>query len=322
MTLLYYNPQFLNHETGAHPENAGRLRAILGRLEADRLLERCERPPWEAAPSALLTSLHGVDYLASLREMAGRGGGQVDGDTIVSSESLHVAALAAGAACDAARRVVEGEARRALCLVRPPGHHALKDRAMGFCLLGNVALAARYALDELGLDRVLIVDWDVHHGNGTQDLFYEDPRVAFFSMHRFPFWPGSGAEGETGAGDGLGFTKNLPVQFGASQDRQLSWFARELGDFADKVRPQLVIVSAGFDSHRLDPIGGLGLESADFIDLTATVMDVAAAHAGGRLVSVLEGGYHPDALAESVALHLGELLERDADEAADEQRLR
>jgi acetoin utilization deacetylase AcuC-like enzyme len=188
---------------------------------------------------------------------------------------------------------------------------------MGFCLLGNVAIAARVALDELGLDRVLVVDWDVHHGNGTQEAFYDDPRVGFLSIHRWPFYPGTGGEDETGAGDGLGWTRNLAVTMGTSRDRALSWFARELESFADKLRPQLVLVSAGFDAHRADPVGSLGWETEDFASLTQTVLDVAAAHAGGRLVSVLEGGYNPPVLADCVAAHLAVLLERDADEAAD-----
>jgi acetoin utilization deacetylase AcuC-like enzyme len=221
---------------------------------------------------------------------------------------MEIARLAAGALCDATRRVIGGEDHRALCLVRPPGHHALADRAMGFCLVNNVAVAAQVAIEELGLDRVLIVDWDVHHGNGTQDIFYGDGRVGYFSIHRWPFYPGTGARDETGSGKGLGATCNLPIEMGISRDRYLSYFARELGDFADRLKPQLVLVSAGFDSHREDPVGSLGLETQDFTSLTQTVIDIAAAHAGGRMVSVLEGGYKPPVLAECVAAHLEELV--------------
>jgi len=317
MTLLYSNPHFLRHETGQHPENASRLEQVTGRLERSGLAERCARPVWQGADDTRLTRVHTPEHLAKLRRLAAHGGGRAEVDTLVSPDSVDVASLAAGAACDAVERVVRGEDRRALCLVRPPGHHALPGGAMGFCLLGNVAIAARVALDELGLDRVLVVDWDVHHGNGTQAMFYEDPRVGFLSIHRWPFYPGSGAEDETGAGDGLGFTRNLPVTMGTSRDRALSWFARELESFADKLRPQLVLVSAGFDAHRTDPVGSLGWETEDFASLTQTVLDVAEAHAGGRLVSVLEGGYNPPVLADCVAAHLGELLERDADEASE-----
>jgi acetoin utilization deacetylase AcuC-like enzyme len=227
---------------------------------------------------------------------------------VVSAASFDVALLAAGAACDAVKRVVAGEDQTALCIARPPGHHALPDRAMGFCLFNSVAVAARAAIDEYGLDRVLIVDWDVHHGNGTQDTFYRDEQVGFLSIHRWPFYPGSGASDETGSGPGLGFTRNLPVEFGTPRAAYRDRFRQELESFAADLRPQLVLVSAGFDSHREDPIGSLGLEVEDFAGLTQDVLDVAAAHAGGRVVSLLEGGYNPQRLAESVGEHLRALL--------------
>ncbi|MEO1496305.1 MAG: histone deacetylase [Planctomycetota bacterium] len=314
MTLLYYDPHFLNHETGGHPECAQRLEQVVGRLERGGQLDRCERPEWSPATDEQVTAVHTADHLAEVRRLAAAGGGRAEVDTVVSPQSADVALLAAGAACDAVQRVTNGEARRALSLSRPPGHHALPHGAMGFCLFGNVGVAARHAIDRLGVERVLVVDWDVHHGNGTQEMFYTDPRVGFFSMHRWPFYPGTGEASETGAGDGLGFTCNLPVQWGTSRDRCTSWFRRELEDFADKLRPQLVIVSAGFDAHRDDPVGSLGWEVEDFATLTQVVIDVAATHSDGRLVSVLEGGYHPPMLAECVATHLDEMLERDADE--------
>jgi acetoin utilization deacetylase AcuC-like enzyme len=174
--------------------------------------------------------------------------------------------------------VLAGEETTALCLVRPPGHHALADRAMGFCLVANVAVAAKLALDEFELDRVLVVDWDVHHGNGTQGLFYDDPRVGFFSIHRWPFWPGTGAADETGHGDGLGATRNLPVIFGTSRRDYIARFTDELTEFATRMKPRLVLVSAGFDSHAADPIGSLGLETEDFAELTSIVRAVAADH--------------------------------------------
>lgn len=315
MTLLYYHPHYLQHETGGHPECAARLEQVWSRLENSGQAARCVRPDWSAATDERLRRVHGAKYLTKIQAIATRGGGRAEADTIVSPASVDVASLAAGAVCDAVERVVRGEEKRALCLVRPPGHHALPDRAMGFCLVNNIAIAARVAIDELGLERVLIVDWDVHHGNGTQDAFYEDSQVGFLSIHRWPFYPGSGKAEETGQGEGLGYTRNLPVEMGTSRDRCLSLFARELEDFAEKVRPQLVLVSAGFDAHREDPIGSLGWETEDFASLTQTVLDIAAAHAEGRLISVLEGGYNPPVLADCVAVHLEELLERDADEA-------
>jgi acetoin utilization deacetylase AcuC-like enzyme len=309
MTLLYYDDAFLRHETGSHPENAGRLRTTISHLSTTGLLKRCTLPTWEAVDHATLLTVHDEAYLDSLKEFANRGGGRIEADTLVSPESFEVARLAAGAACDAVRRVVAGEDQHALVLCRPPGHHALPDRPMGFCLFSNVSLAARVTLDQLGLDRVLIVDWDVHHGNGTQDIFWTEERVGFLSIHRSPFYPGTGAAGETGTGAALGTTLNLPVTFGTSRQDYLTRFEMELERFANRIRPQLVLVSAGFDAHREHPVGSLGLESEDFVRMTAAVQHVANAHCQGKIVSVLEGGYTPQRLAESIGLHLATLLE-------------
>jgi acetoin utilization deacetylase AcuC-like enzyme len=183
---------------------------------------------------------------------------------------------------------------------------------MGFCLFNNIALAARRAIDGHDLSRILIVDWDVHHGNGTQDIFLNDPRVMFLSIHRYGmgFYPGTGAADETGAGPGLGFTRNVPLPFGTPRALYFAEFSRALEESAEKIRPELVLISAGFDAHRGDPIGSLGLETEDFAKLTQLVLEVAQAHAGGRAVSCLEGGYDLDALAESVEAHLQTLLDR------------
>ncbi|MEM8865480.1 MAG: histone deacetylase [Planctomycetota bacterium] len=317
MPHFYYSPDFLQHETGSHPENAGRLRAVVEHLETTGLAAKCTTGEFAPAGEATIGRVHEADHLEGLDALAARGGGRADADTVVCPRSVDIARLAAGAVCTATRKVVAGEARRAFCAVRPPGHHALADRAMGFCLINHIAVAARMATDELNLDRVLIVDWDVHHGNGTQDLFYDDPRVGFFSAHRWPFYPGTGAADETGTGDGLGATHNLPVKMGTSRDRYLAWLARDLQTFADRIKPQLVLISAGFDSHRLDPIGSLGLETEDFADLTRVVLDIAATHADGRVISVLEGGYNPAVLADCVATHLEELIDRDEEEAGE-----
>jgi acetoin utilization deacetylase AcuC-like enzyme len=309
MTLLYYDPRFLDHDTGQHPEQPERLRQIIARLDSTGLTDQCARPRWQPAARERLQLVHESAHIDRVAAVASRGGGRLDPDTVVSAASLGVAQLAAGAACDAVDRVLAGEANTALCLVRPPGHHALAERAMGFCLFNNVAVAAAAALEEHKLDRVLVVDWDVHHGNGTQELFYADGRVGFFSIHRWPFYPGTGAADETGTADGLGATRNLPVAFGTQRATYLDAFRRELEDFASRIRPQLVLISAGFDSHRADPIGSLGLEVEDYAELTKTVADVAAVHAGGRIVSLLEGGYNPPILAECVETHLRGLRE-------------
>jgi acetoin utilization deacetylase AcuC-like enzyme len=307
MTLLYYSAALLEHDTGYHPENAGRLVPIARRLLKDAAHLDLVRPTWSPIMVERLAKVHSLDYVESIRTAAVAGGGYIEPDTVVSSKSFEVALLAAGAVTDAVERVVRGEDRRAFCLIRPPGHHALDCRAMGFCLLNNVALGARVAIDELGLERVLIVDWDVHHGNGTQATFWEDPQVGFFSIHRYPFYPGTGAADETGAGPGLGATVNLPIAFGTPRKEYLAAFTAALERFADKLKPQLVFISAGFDAHRDDPIGSLELESEDFEPLTRVVCEIAAVHSGGKVVSVLEGGYNPDALAECVEAHLHEL---------------
>ena len=308
MTLLYTDPTFRLHLTGSHPENPRRLVSIETRLQEAGLTEKCTRPPCPAASLEQLQRMHDAAYIKQVEDYAAAGGGRIESDTVVSKRSYEAARLAAGAACDAAKRVISGEDTTALCLSRPPGHHARPHDAMGFCLFNNVAVAARAAIVEHAVDRVLIVDWDVHHGNGTQEMFWEDGQVGFFSIHRWPFYPGSGDREETGSGRGLGWIVNEPVAMGTSRKVYHERFERALIDLAAKVRPQLVIVSAGFDAHREDPIGSLGLEVEDFAQLTKTVQNVANEYCSSRLVSVLEGGYNAGKLAESVEVHLRCLL--------------
>ena len=312
MTLLYDGPRFLGHETGHHPERAERIRQIPARLEQAGLDRQCRRPEWLPVTRQRLTRIHSPGYVDQVWALAKSGGGDIEADTVVGPSSYDVALLAAGAVCDAAERLIRGEDTQALCLVRPPGHHAMTGHAMGFCLFNNVAVAAKLATDDLGLDRVLIVDWDIHHGNGTQATFWEDPRVGFLSIHRWPFYPGTGREDETGGGAGLGTTLNLPVPFGIPRHDYLALFRDALERFAAEIKPQLVLLSAGFDSHCLDPVGNLGLETEDFGTLTETVLDVAGSCAGGKLISVLEGGYHPEVMADCIELHLAEMVKRAA----------
>ena len=311
MTLLYYHPDFLDHQTGNHPEQAERLRAVFAQLERRQLDQRCTRTDWNAASLERLARVHQLEYCQNVQQLDKCGGGKLGTDTLVGPQSFDIARLATGAVCDAVERVVRGEDNRALCLVRPPGHHARKSAAMGFCLFNHIAVAAQLATHELDVQRVLIVDWDVHHGNGTQETFWKDPQVGFFSIHRWPFYPGTGAADEIGEGPGRGTTKNVPVPMGTSRDRYLSQFTHTLENFSDLMKPELILISAGFDSHREDPIGSLGLETEDFGHLTAAVEDVAQTHAQGRLVSVLEGGYNPPVLAECVQIHLTKLQEAD-----------
>jgi len=311
MTLLYSDPIFLQHDTGPHhPERPDRLRAIAKKLGQSGLASQCQTGAFDALGEEAILDVHSPRMLRDIEETAAAGGGRVDPDTVVSPASPGVARRAAGAAVAAVEAVLSNEDKSALCLIRPPGHHATPTECMGFCLFNNVALAARHAIDIRQLNRILIVDWDVHHGNGTQDIFYEDPRVMFVSIHRYGdgFYPGTGAAEETGRGHGLGYTKNVPLHLGISRKEYGDIFTSALEHAADKTRPELILISAGFDAHRNDPIGSLGLESEDFEPLTRRVLEVADVHSRGRVVSCLEGGYNLEALAESVAIHLSTLL--------------
>lgn len=316
MTRLYQDPCFLLHATGRHPERPQRLAAIAARFADSQQPTKCHiAEDWQNATREQLERVHQAEYVEAVHEYAAQGGGQLEADTVVSPQSYEVAIRAAGAVCDATERVIQGPDTNALCLVRPPGHHALAASAMGFCLFNSIAVAARHATSALQLDRVLVVDWDVHHGNGTQDTFWSDPQVGFLSVHRWPFYPGTGDRHETGSGAGLGMTCNVPLQFGISRDEYLQSFESNLTTFAAEVQPQLILLSAGFDSHRLDPIGSLGLETEDFTTLTKMVMDVAATYCEGHVVSVLEGGYNTDVLPQCVEAHLDELLQANEDQA-------
>jgi len=310
--VLFSDPLFERHDTGQHPECAARLRAIRTRLAESGLLPRTTAGNVRAATEGELSRIHPLKYQHMVREFAENGGGRLDPDTVVSPESAEVAIKAAGSACAAVDEVLKGQADRGLCLARPPGHHALSRRAMGFCLFNNVAVAAAHARAAHGLERVLIVDWDVHHGNGTQDIFYEDGQVHFLSVHRYPFYPGTGAADETGSGAGLGAIHNVPLKFGITRTKFRDAFRSALEKQADHCKPELILISAGFDAHTNDPIGSLGLESEDFGALTQDVIDVAKVHCRGRIISLLEGGYDLDALAESVEVHLSGLLKSPA----------
>lgn len=310
MTLFYYSPQFLQHETGPHIESADRIRGIPGYLEAQGTLQQCTRLEWGPISRTRLGMIHSTQYVAEVWAVAKLGGGELDPDTVCSPESYDVALLAAGSVFDAVVQVAGGQDSNAFCLVRPPGHHALRDRAMGFCLFNNIAIGALVATFELDVESVLIVDWDIHHGNGTQEAFWRDPKVGFLSLHRWPFFPGTGSEDEQGEGPGRGTIMNIPLRYGVSRRDYLSIFGEATERMAQRMKPQMILLSAGFDTHVRDPLGGLGLETEDFGQLTDTLLDVADAYCDGRLISVLEGGYHPQALAESVDLHLQRLLAR------------
>lgn len=305
MVWLFEDSRMLEHVPHrGHPERPERLQAILRHLDRTGLAAACRSGTVRPATDMELGRVHEPGYLAELAAFAAAGGGPIEMDTWLSGRSEEVARLAAGAAVEAVGSVLGGPDRRAFCAIRPPGHHARPESAMGFCLLGNVAVAAAEALSRHELNRVLIVDFDVHHGNGTQEMFYREPRVGFLSIHRYPFYPGTGAADESGAGDALGTKKNVPLPFGVSRSAYHEAFRKSLEALADRIRPELMLVSAGFDAHAEDPVGSLGLEIEDFERLTRTILEVAEVHAEGRVVSVLEGGYNVPILAGCVEAHL------------------
>jgi acetoin utilization deacetylase AcuC-like enzyme len=309
-TGLVYHPAYLDHDMGAgHPESPNRLRAILQQLERSGTAGRVRKIEPRKAEDEWITQIHSPSYVAALNtHQPASGRVALDADTSMSPGSLPAAYLAAGGALAAVDAIMRGDVVHAFCAVRPPGHHAETARAMGFCLFNNVAIAARYVQKKYGLSRVLIVDWDVHHGNGTQHSFEQDPSILFFSTHQYPHYPGTGQATERGTGAGEGFTINVPMEAGDGDDEYHAIFLNVLLPAAKAFKPEFVIISAGFDAHRDDPLASMGLTEAGYSDLTGIVVGIAKRHAQGRLLSALEGGYNLTALGASVDAHLKVLL--------------
>jgi acetoin utilization deacetylase AcuC-like enzyme len=304
-----YDPIFLKHDTGVHPENPGRVEAILHFVEADedlskKLIQKSPRPASEED----ITRCHRQELIDHIRTACERGETFLDSDTRISPESFEVARLAAGAGIVAVDAAMSSDGGRAFALVRPPGHHATMTTAMGFCLFNNAAIAARYAQAKYAVERVLIIDWDVHHGNGTQEIFWVDPTVFYFSTHQYPFYPGTGSRDERGGGKGEGFTLNIPLPARTSAHDHRQAFSDALRDIQSRFVPDLTIISAGFDSRRGDLIGGLMLEDSDFSEMTKDVLRIAEKYGSGRLVALLEGGYNLNLLGGSVRAHLSALV--------------
>ncbi len=301
---LYSHPACLAHDAGpGHPESPLRLQAVLEALDRDRFaaLDRIEAP---RATREQLARAHDAALIDRIFDHAPRHGHvRLDPDTAMSPDSLEAALRAAGAVCAAVDALLDGAATRAFCAVRPPGHHATRDTPMGFCLFNNVAVGAAHALAR-GLRRVAIVDFDVHHGNGTQDIFWDVPAVLYASTHQSPLYPGTGARGETGAGNIV----NAPLPPGAGSREFRTAMAAEVLPALVRFRPELVLVSAGFDAHRLDPLADLNLEADDYAWVTGELVDIAHKFASRRVISSLEGGYSPTALRESVAAHVAALM--------------
>ncbi len=308
-TQVFYDPATLRHEpSSGHPESPKRLDAV---MEAVRTLERQGRlsvaAPRPAAEDEILL-VHTPQYLKLVRSEIEAGRRTLStGDTEVSTASLDAALAAAGTVVSAVEAVVSGRARNAFCAVRPPGHHASQARGMGFCVFNNIAIGARHAARRHGVERILVADWDVHHGNGTQEVFWSDGSVLLFDTHQHPWYPGTGSPNETGEGKGRGLIVNRPFPAGAGRNEILGAFRTGLVTAAERFKPQLVMISAGFDSRAGDPLGQFTLADADFAELTDLLVEIARQHARGRIVSVLEGGYALDGLARAVGAHVGRL---------------
>ena len=309
-TALVHHSIYEKHDTGpGHPETAERYRVVIDAIKGDEqlMLGLNEITP-EKATQGLIQAAHTKEHFKRAENAFANGLDRLDMDTTISMQSFDAALFAAGGAIAGVDAVMQGEARNAFVAVRPPGHHATAERTMGFCIFNNVAVAARYAQNKYReIERVAIIDWDVHHGNGTQGIFYSDPSVFFFSMHQYPWYPGTGSRGETGQGKGLGTTLNVPVKALTKAKDQTAAFDAAVEEIASKVHPDLIFISAGFDAHEGDPLGQLQLEDPDFRSMTRTLMQWADDACGGRIVSCMEGGYNLSTLGQTVKEHVAEL---------------
>jgi acetoin utilization deacetylase AcuC-like enzyme len=306
---LVYDPIYLEHDTGSHPENSQRLVAMMSHLEEtgtkDKLTCLSPRP----ASIEELEAVHSPEYISQIKGKAERGGGWLDPDTVMCPRSYEVALYAAGGVLTAVEAVMKREVNSAVALVRPPGHHATRNRAMGFCIFNNIAIAAKFALANFNLSRILIADFDVHHGNGTQDAFYADPKVLYFSTHQYPFYPGTGWIDQIGTGEGEGTTVNFPMTAGWGDEEYLRAFNEVLVPVAERFQPQLILVSAGFDPHWADSIASMQVSVTGFAQILAVLRKLALELCQGRLVFALEGGYNLQVAASSVKATFDVLLD-------------
>ena len=310
---IVYDSIFEEHQTGlGHPEQNDRASFVYQKIKEKELLRQTESIPLRECPMNQLTLAHDLHYLQSSKEEIELGLPSLNtGDTAISKQTWKVASKVTGGVLNAVDQIVEGKHNHAFCITRPPGHHANRKKGMGFCLFNHVAIAARYAQKKHGVGNVLIVDWDVHHGNGTQDIFYEDDSVYFFSTHQSPWYPGTGSRTETGKGVGLGYTLNYPISAGAGKKEIVDFaFGSELIQKMVKFKPELILISAGFDSRINDPLGQFQLQDQDFFELTRIILEIAKEYANNRVISVLEGGYNLDGLASASISHLQAFLQK------------
>ncbi len=305
-TAILADPIYKLHDPGAgHPERPERYDAVVEGLARTGLMKSLGRIEARSATEDEIALCHSHAYIQKVKRDIGAGARELStGDTNIGPRSLEVALEAVGGVLNAVDAVVDRKAQNAFCVVRPPGHHARPEQGMGFCIFNSIAIAARHAQRKHGIGKVLIADWDVHHGNGTQDTFYEDGSVFFFSTHQSPWYPGTGKTGETGEGKGKNCTMNCPFPAGSGRDEIVGAFRNRLVPAADRFKPDLVLISAGFDSRIGDPLGQFTLSDEDFVELTAIMLGIADKHAGGRLVSVLEGGYNLGGLASAATAHV------------------
>jgi acetoin utilization deacetylase AcuC-like enzyme len=308
-TGYVYDPIYLEHDLPGHPENRQRLVAIMRVLKDHGMLDRLESIPAVPVSRERLERVHSPRYIGQLQGVAQRGGGHLDMDTYVRAASYDAALMSAGGLVEATRAVLDGDVDNAFALVRPPGHHALRSRGMGFCLFNNVAVAARYALAERGLDRVLIMDFDVHHGNGTQDEFEDDPAVMYISTHQYPYYPGTGNWNEMGHGSGKGSIVNVPLGGGVGDNGFARIFEEVVGPAAWRFQPQLLLVSAGYDAHWDDPLAYMQLTVGGYTAIGQALKDLADELCEGRVVFTLEGGYHLEAQSYSILNTFAVLLD-------------
>jgi len=297
---LVYDQIYLEHDTGDHVENSQRLVAAMSYLKEAGIEEKLTCLPSRPALLEELEVIHTTEYISYVKSKAENGGGWLDPDTVMSPKSYEAALHAAGGLMVAVEAVMKREADSAFALVRPPGHHALHERAMGFCIFNNMAIAAKFALSKFNLDRILIADFDVHHGNGTQDAFYSDPKVLYFSTHQYPFYPGTGWMDETGTGEGEGTTVNFPMAAGWSDEEYLRAFNEVLVPVARRFQPQLILVSAGFDAHWADQLAMMRVSVKAFAQMVMILKNLAAELCQGRLIFTLEGGYNLRVVSSSI----------------------
>jgi acetoin utilization deacetylase AcuC-like enzyme len=309
-TAIIHHPIYQKHDTGfGHPETPKRYEVIMNALQSDKTLwESLIEIQSEKVSKGIVQRAHTPQHFKRVERAVEEGEMYLDADTVISPQSFDAALYGAGGVCRAVDAVMGGEADNAFIAVRPPGHHATAETAMGFCLFNNVAVAARYAQQKYGeIEKIAILDWDVHHGNGTQAIFFDDPTVFFFSMHQYPWYPGTGSAGETGYGRGKGYTLNVPIKARTEAKRQKEMFASALENISKNFKPDLIFISAGFDAHAGDPLGQLRLEDEDFVEMTRNVKNWANEVCSGRIVSALEGGYNLDTLGQTVKAHVAAL---------------